>query len=323
MTEDNRYKWIIATLFVIVILIVASNIIIYKRLKQDYDTKFDEADQRVDILKSGLTSEIQKEKAFSIKERESLENRTLTNFNDLLTILGKETSRLRTDIQQVKSDTESELEGITEQVDGLEERNSELEDLISDIDVTSSDFSNIVGDVIKAVVSVKTDKGQGSGVIFNNQGYIITNKHVIDGASSVYVVDYNSNNYNVDLVGAASNIDLAVLKIISDNTFDYLNFADSSDIKIGERVIAVGNPLGLSFSVTEGIISAVNRVIDDTGVPYVQTDVPINPGNSGGPLVNSNKKIVGINTVKILDTEGIGFAIPSSIAKDIADQAMG
>ena len=192
---------------------------------------------------------------------------------DLESQLGDVSSSL----EKVKTDTESGLEDISQKVGGLEEKSSELEDMLYEIDVQSSDFSSIVEDVVKAVVSVKTDKSQGSGVIFNSNGYIITNKHVL---------------------------------------------TDSSSIQVGQRTIAVGNPLGLSFSVTEGIISALNRKIDDTGIGYIQTDVPINPWNSGGPLVNSDKKIVGINTLKILDTEGLGFAIPSNVAKSIADQAV-
>ncbi|MBU0628196.1 MAG: trypsin-like peptidase domain-containing protein, partial [Nanoarchaeota archaeon] len=144
----------------------------------------------------------------------------------------------------------------------------------------------------------------------------------IEDASSVYVVDYDYNKYPVSIVGTASNVDLAVLKIEYNKTFDYLDFADSSDIRVGQRVIAVGNPLGLSFSVTEGIISSVNRVVDSTGIGYIQTDVPINAGNSGGPLINSNSKIVGINTFKLLDTEGLGFAIPADAAESIAEQAV-
>ena len=87
-------------------------------------------------------------------------------------------------------------------------------------------------------------------------------------------------------------------------------------------MIAIGNPLGLSFTVTEGIVSAKGRFIDDTGVGYIQTDVSINPGNSGGPLVNAAKNIVGINTFKITQTEGLGFAIPSNVAESIAKQAL-
>ena len=134
-------------------------------------------------------------------------------------------------------------------------------------------------------------------------------------------MDSKGNSFPATIVGTATSIDLAVLKI--DATVPFLTFANDADVKVGEKVIAVGSPLGLSFSVTQGIISAVNRKIDGTGIGYVQTDVSINPGNSGGPLVNNQKKIIGINTLKISDTEGLGFAIPASVAKSIGAQAIG
>ncbi len=323
MHEKKRLNPVFFSIMALFVLVIASDIVLYNKLTTDYNNKILAMNQMIVGAKNELIDEISKEKEFSARQRELLENKTLANFVKLQDYFSSETSKLKLDLQTVKTETESGLEDITQKVGGLEEKSLELEEMISDIDVRSSDFSAIVEDVVKAVVSIKTNKGQASGVIFNKNGYIMTNKHVIDGAASVYAVDYNSQSYNVQLVGTASNVDLAVLKIQSDKTFSYLNFADSSDIKVGERVIAIGNPLGLSFSVTEGIISAVNRVIDSTNIPYVQTDVPINAGNSGGPLVNSRKEIVGINTFKIVDTEGIGFAIPSNIAEDIAEQAVG
>lgn len=326
MESNKRFKLIIFSLGAIAILVIFSNLIVYNKLKTDFSGQMLALGQKTDKIGDDLA----KEKEYSAKQLSLLENKTIDNFRKLEQALDIETSKLRLDLETVKTETESGFEGITQKVGGLEEKSQkleeksqELEDKISDIDVTSSDFSSIVEDVVKAVVSIKTNKGQGSGVIFDSRGYVLTNKHVIEGVTSAQVIDYDSNTYSISIVGAASNVDLAVIKISSDKTFDYLDFADASSIKVGERVIAVGNPLGLSFSVTEGIISALNRVIDDTGVPYIQTDVPINAGNSGGPLVNSDKKIVGINTLKIVDTEGIGFAIPSNVAENIAEQATG
>jgi len=320
---DKKLKIITGSLIAIVVLVVVSNILVYNTLKTDFEGKLSVLNNKVITVGTDLSAE----KKNSEEQRTLLEEKTISNFEKLQDALNLQTTRLRLDLESVKTETESELEGITQQVGGLEERSSELEersseleDLISDIDVTSSDFSAIAGEVIKAVVSIKTNEGQGSGVIFDDRGYVMTNKHVVEGITSAQVIDYESNAYSISIVGMASDVDLAVIKISSDKTFNYLNFA--SDVTVGERVIAVGNPLGLSFTVTEGIISAVDRVIDSTNVPYVQTDVPINPGNSGGPLVNSQKKIVGINTLKISDTEGIGFAIPANLAKGIAEQAL-
>ena len=219
---------------------------------------------------------------------------------------------------KLKLDLESQVSDVSVQ---LEDKSKELESQIASIDVSSSDFSSIIEDVTKAVVSVKTNRGQGSGVIFDSDGLVLTNKHVIDSASQIAVVDYNQKAYPVKIIGTAKNSDLAILEIVSNETFSRLKFASDSEIKVGSKVIAIGNPKGLSFTVTEGIISAINRKIDDTGIGYIQTDVSINSGNSGGPLVNAAKRIVGINTFKLVDSEGLGFAIPSSVAQDIANQA--
>ncbi len=330
---NKKFKFIIISLIGIVILIIGSNLLLYTKLTTEFDSKLSVVNQKADNIRD----ELNLEKEYSAEQRTLLENKTIDNFKKLQSALDIQTTKLRLDLETVKTETETGLLDIGQKVGGLEERSEELEersedleersmelaDKISEIDVQSSDFSAIVEDVVKAVVSIKTNKGQGSGVIFDSRGYVMTNKHVIEGITSAQVMDYDSNTYSISIVGLASNVDLAIIKINSDNTFNYLNFADASDIKVGERVIAVGNPLGLSFSVTEGIISGLDRVIDETGVKYIQTDVPINPGNSGGPLINNQKKIVGINTLKLLDTEGLGFAIPSNTAKNIADQAVG
>jgi len=181
------------------------------------------------------------------------------------------------------------------------------------MDVT--DYSRIIEDVIESVVSVHTNNGVGSGVFVN--GYIITNYHVIKGATSAAIITSDQEQHSpVQIIGFDEDKDLAVLKI--DSEYPPLEFADSDDASIGQRVIALGSPGGLQFSVTEGIISAVNR--EYGGQTYIQTDVPINPGNSGGPLVDASGEIIGINTKKIQDYEGIGFAIPSDIVRAIFEE---
>jgi len=314
-TDEPKLSLSIFPYILIAVLVLISNIVLYYKLTTDYNNKLNLLNQKVDTVQDSLVTAIAKERTNNIKQLSSLENKTLSNFKKLQDFFSSETTKLKLDVENVKTQTSSELQGISEKVGGLEDK-------ISELHVTSSDFSSIIEDAVKAVVSVKTNLGQGSGVIFNSDGYVMTNKHVISGAVRINVVDYDSNVYSVRLIGTAKDADLAVLKIDSNKTFNYLNFADSSSIKLGERVIAVGNPLGLSFTVTEGIISGVDRVIDVSKVPYIQTDVSINPGNSGGPLINSQKEIVGINTFKIINTEGLGFAIPSSVAQGIADQAL-
>jgi len=185
---------------------------------------------------------------------------------------------------------------------------TEIKEDISNIKVSSADFTEIIEDVIDSVVSVITNVGQGSGVFIRSDGFLVTNYHVIEGASGANIYTYEKKTYGAIFIGADIENDIAVLKI--DRDFPFLKFSDPDDFVAGQKVIALGNPGGLDFTVTEGIISAPDRMIN--GKEFVQTDVPINPGNSGGPLVDIHKEIVGLNNFKLGGNfEGIGFAIPS------------
>ncbi|RPK07035.1 hypothetical protein BSBH6_00658 [Bacillus subtilis] len=183
--------------------------------------------------------------------------------------------------------------------------------------------------------SEDTESGSGSGVIFkkeNGKAYIITNNHVVEGASSLKVSLYDGTEVTAKLVGSDSLTDLAVLQISDDHVTKVASFGDSSDLRTGETVIAIGDPLGkdLSRTVTQGIVSGVDRTVSmstsagETSINVIQTDAAINPGNSGGPLLNTSGKIVGINSMKISedDVEGIGFAIPSNDVKPIAEELL-
>lgn len=196
---------------------------------------------------------------------------------------------------------------------------------------------SVVGVTVRSVSNTvfggtSTSDSEGSGIIYTADGYIVTNYHVIENAisnqsiSKVYVTLPNSDEeIEASIIGADSVTDIAVIKIqkegLSAATFD-----DSNNLKVGELVVAIGNPLGreLAGSITVGYVSALNRTLTSNGRTYklLQTDAAINPGNSGGALVSSSGKVIGINTVKIgaTDVEGIGFAIPSNIAKPIVDE---
>ncbi len=172
----------------------------------------------------------------------------------------------------------------------------------------------------------EVDLASGSGVIFDSDGYIITNNHVIEGASHILVNLYDGSQEEATLVGSDSRSDLAVLKIDATG-LTAATFGDSDALLVGETVLAIGNPGGEEFarSVTKGIISGLNRQIVSSGgvlLGLVQTDAAINPGNSGGALVNTSGEVIGINSSKIYDTayEGMGFAIPINTVKDIAQQ---
>lgn len=168
------------------------------------------------------------------------------------------------------------------------------------------------------------EQGSGSGIIISEDGYIVTNQHVIDGATEISVILNTGDEYVATLVGEDSKSDLAVLKI--DKTgLPAATLGNSDEVKVGELAVAIGNPLGqeLAGTVTAGVISAVNRTmtVDNKKYNLIQTDAAINPGNSGGALVNQHGEVIGINTIKLSSesVEGIGFAIAISEAKPIID----
>lgn len=161
----------------------------------------------------------------------------------------------------------------------------------------------------------------GSGFIIDRDGYIITNNHVIEGASEIRVRLSTEKEFEAEVIGRDSKTDLALIRIKSWADLPVVEMGDSDKLEIGEWVMAIGNPFGLSHTVTVGIVSAKGRVIG-TG-PYddfIQTDASINPGNSGGPLFNLNGEVVGINTAIVASGQGIGFAIPINAAREIVPQ---
>jgi S1-C subfamily serine protease len=169
--------------------------------------------------------------------------------------------------------------------------------------------------------------GTGSGVIISADGYIVTNNHVIDGASELEITLNNKKKYKAILIGRDATNDIALLKIEADTDFSYLPFANSDAIKVGEWVLAVGNPYNLTSTVTAGIVSAKGRDLEgNTNIEsFIQTDAAVNPGNSGGALVNARGELIGINTAISTKTGsfiGYSFAIPSNIARKIIDDIL-
>lgn len=161
----------------------------------------------------------------------------------------------------------------------------------------------------------------GSGFIIDKDGYIVTNNHVIDNADKIVVILSDEKEFEAQIVGRDKNTDLALIKIKLNHNLPVLRFGDSDSLKVGQWVVAIGNPFGLEQTVTAGIVSAKGRVIGSG--PYddfIQTDASINPGNSGGPLLNMKGEVVGINTAIVAGGQGIGFAIPVNLAKNIIAQ---
>lgn len=206
------------------------------------------------------------------------------------------------------------------------------------------DTSKMINSVVKSVVGIsklqrngssiflnKSEEklGLGSGIILSDNGYILTNQHVAGNKyGNCYVTLEDGKTHNGTVVWADINLDLAIVKI-SGIKLNYINLGDSDNISLAEDVYAIGNPIGIEFqrTVTKGIISGINRTIklvdtENYMEDLIQTDATINEGNSGGPLINKNGELIGINTVKISDAEGIGFAVPINIIKPILEKLM-
>lgn len=168
--------------------------------------------------------------------------------------------------------------------------------------------------------------GTGSGVIISEDGYVVTNNHVIQGAAELEITLNNKKSYKAKLIGTDSKMDIALLKVDADEKLPYAVFADSDQVKVGEWVLAVGNPYNLNSTVTAGIISAKARNLDTSGIQsFIQTDAVVNPGNSGGALVNTRGELVGINTMISSNTGsyvGYSFAVPSNITRKIIEDIM-
>lgn len=165
------------------------------------------------------------------------------------------------------------------------------------------------------------EQSTGSGFVISSDGYILTNCHVVDGAARVKVNASDGQTFEAEIMGLDRKLDLALLKVEAQAPLAIATLGDSDGVDVGDGVIAIGSPFGLTQTVTAGIVSAIGRVLKES--PYdnfIQTDASINPGNSGGPLVNSRGEVVGINTAKIAGADGLGFAIPINLVKTVLPQ---
>lgn len=193
-----------------------------------------------------------------------------------------------------------------------------------------SAYVSIIKSISPSVVQIEDKTGLGSGVVFDSRGDIVTNHHVVAGATSFTVTTSSGKRYPARLVGSFAPDDIAVIRIPASAGLAPATFADSSALRVGDLVVAIGNPLGLRSSVTNGIVSAFRQAMPEPGgatLPSViQTSAAINPGNSGGALTDIQGRVIGIPTLAATDPEvggsapGIGFALPSNLVKDIASQ---
>jgi S1-C subfamily serine protease len=237
-------------------------------------------------------------------------------------VINSQFSNYKKDISALdlaNQDVQNKITTISEIVSSLSSVQMDLQDQVSEVKAdTSADFSGIIEREIPGIVNIKTNAAQGTGFLITEDGYLVTNAHVLTKARYANVYTYEGDKHSSQLVGYNLDMDIALLKIQGD--FKELEFGDSEDVKLGEKVIAIGNPLGLSFTTTEGIISARDREGINDLPYYFQTDVSLNPGNSGGPLINTKGEVIGINNFKISGAESLGFALASNHAIDTINE---
>jgi serine protease Do len=227
-------------------------------------------------------------------------NNTKINIENRLEKNNQEIHSQINELASTLSETQGSLTNLNEKISSIKAK-------------TSEDFSGIISRALQSVVTIRTNAAQGTGFIVSSDGYVVTNAHVLSGARYATAITSNQESKQISLIGYDLDLDIALLKIKGD--YNYLGFDDSNNVQVGEKVIAIGNPLGLSFSVSEGIVSAVHRIGENNLPAYIQTDASLNPGNSGGPLINTNGKVIGINNFK-LQGDNLGFALESNYLVD-------
>ncbi len=301
-SSSNKKQHIIYGL----ILVIVISCLVYlgnyqvKLLQQDYNSRISSLKKEVDDKINKLDSNVE-------------------NLDQLVEDMSKDYDFKLKELSKTSEQFGSQIKQLEDTSKMYEMQIGNLDQQLSDLAVESESFSSVISDVIDSVVSVVTNLGQGSGAIISSNGLIVTNYHVIEGIRRASVMTYDGNTYRIGLVGYDEKDDIAVLKINSNETFNYFDFGDSDKLKSGQKVVALGNPAGLSFTAAEGIVSSPSRLEKD-GLYYIQTDVTLNPGNSGGPLINSKGELIGIVNFKVSGYEGLGFAIPSNRAEEVIEE---
>jgi len=280
ITLKRHHKWIIGSFTTIIILFMITSGIFTYTLFLRQEVNFNALDKKIT----------------------NLDLRTQSNINTI----SEELLRTNSDINEIGS--------------SIGDINKEFDLLKASV---GEDFSGVIDTIVPSVVTIRTNSGQGTGFIIDQRGYIVTNAHVLaseDGtlATGIVAITSNQETLNAIFIGYDGTLDIALLKIEGD--YNPVKLGNSESIKIGEKVIAIGNPLGLQFSVSQGIISAINRAGANGINAYIQTDAALNPGNSGGPLVNTDGEVVGINNFKVSTAESLGFALESDYIVKIVNQ---
>lgn len=241
--------------------------------------------------------------------------------NGLIVKQNYDYNSLNKKLDDTQSNLQSQINLISEDITNTQENIKENQQELKLLKASSGeDFSGIYSDAVESVVIVSTNVGQGTGFFVDKEGYIVTNYHVIDGATNagIYTSD-GKGPFRVSLIGSDEILDVALLKV--EGSFETLNIGDSDNVKVGQKVLAIGNPYGLVFSATSGSVSQINREGPNGINAYIQIDAAINPGNSGGPLLNDQGEVIGIVNYKISgDAEGLGFALESNTFKESVNE---
>jgi S1-C subfamily serine protease len=260
---------------------------------------------------------------------------SVTSLQNSASNLQNQISGLQKNISSLQASNEQVSQNLTSKIDGLQNALSTLQNSTSIFVAKSMNVSTLYDQVKSSVVIIRGTieydiflqpylvEIEGSGFAYNSSGrlVIITNNHVVQTTQNLTVTFIDGNGYPATVLGTDALADLGVLSVnCSQSEFNPLNITDSSTLNVGDPVVAVGNPYGLAGSITSGIVSAVGRTIQETetittiSIPNcIQTSAPINPGNSGGPLLNEQGDVVGITTAAVTNSQGLGFAIPSSM----------
>lgn len=236
------------------------------------------------------------------------------NHNEITDRLDKFEEETQSKINELSDNimlTNEELTQLGVQVGSIDDEFDSLKAEVGD------DFSGIIEDSIKSVLTVRTNVGQGTGFVIkkeDDESYVVTNAHVLSNGQWVKTIDYLQETEDAEFIGAEISVDIALLKIpVGKNP---LKLSESDNVQIGEKVIAIGNPLGLQFSVSQGIVSGIHRIGPNGLEAFIQTDAALNPGNSGGPLINQRGEAIGINNFKIGAGESLGFALESNFIRE-------
>ncbi len=244
--------------------------------------------------------------------KQNIENAALSQqVSELQSSTNGKINELATSLIETKQSLNNQLEGINQNLNSTNTKLSELKVQ------SGSDFSGIIKEDLGSIVIIRTLTEQGSGFFIAN-GYVVTNEHVIASPNGnvsevIQVVTSDNRVHTGTLIGYIKDLDIALIK--TDGGYSSLKLQNSSAVNVGEKVVAIGTPEGLSFSATDGIVSAIGRTIPGTVGTYIQTNAQLNPGNSGGPLIDENGEVVGMNNFKLNNSEGIGFALESDKIK--------